>query len=163
LVALAPDAIVATGISTVGPLLQLTRTIPIVFPAASDPVAAGLVESLARPGGNVTGFLSFEYSLSGKWPELLRQVAPRETRGASTSRSFDHLVGEREQPVRDFEAERLGSLEVEHQFELCRQHNRQIWRSCGVVITKSRGWVVSQFDVAAELFHFPQIGHPILD
>ena len=82
LVALAPDAIVATGISTVGPLLQLTRTIPIVFPAASDPVAAGLVESLARPGGNVTGFLSFEYSLSGKWPELLRQVAPRVTRAA---------------------------------------------------------------------------------
>src|SRR5262245_20058218 len=74
--------IVATGISTVGPLLQLTRTIPIVFPAASDPVAAGLVESLARPGGNVTGFLSFEYSLSGKWPELLRQVAPRVTRAA---------------------------------------------------------------------------------
>jgi putative ABC transport system substrate-binding protein len=82
LVALAPDAIVATGISTVGPLLQLTRTIPIVFPAASDPVAAGLVESLARPGGNVTGFLSFEYSLSGKWPELLRQIAPRVTRAA---------------------------------------------------------------------------------
>src|SRR5262245_25216798 len=58
LVALAPDAIVATGISTVGPLLQLTRTVPIVFPAASDPVAAGLVENLARPGGNATGFFS---------------------------------------------------------------------------------------------------------
>ena len=82
LVALAPDAIVATGISTVGPLLQLTRTVPIVFPAASDPVAAGLVERLARPGGNATGFLSFEYSLSGKWPELLRQVAPSVTRAA---------------------------------------------------------------------------------
>src|SRR5262245_3713059 len=82
LVALAPDAIVATGISTVGPLLQLTHTVPIVFPAASDPVAAGLVESLARPGGNATGFLSFEYSLSGKWPELLRQVAPSVRRAA---------------------------------------------------------------------------------
>jgi putative ABC transport system substrate-binding protein len=82
LVALAPDAIVATGISTVGPLLRLTRTVPVVFPAASDPVAAGLVESLARPGGNATGFLSFEYSLSGKWPELLRQVAPSVTRAA---------------------------------------------------------------------------------
>src|SRR5262249_26829626 len=82
LVALAPDVIVATGISTVGPLLQLTRTVPIVFPAASDPVAAGLVESLARPGGNVTGFLSFEYSLSGKWPELLKQVAPSVRRAA---------------------------------------------------------------------------------
>ena len=82
LVALAPDAIVATGISTVGPLLQLTRAVPVVFPAASDPVAAGLVESLARPGGNVTGFLSFEYSLSGKWPELLRQIAPNVKRAA---------------------------------------------------------------------------------
>jgi putative ABC transport system substrate-binding protein len=82
LVALAPDAIVATGVSTVGPLLQLTRTVPVVFPAASDPVAAGLVESLARPRGNATGFLSFEYSLSGKWPELLRQVAPSVTRAA---------------------------------------------------------------------------------
>jgi ABC-type uncharacterized transport system substrate-binding protein len=82
LVALAPDVIVATGISTVGPLLQLTRTVPIVFPAASDPVAAGLVESLARPGGNVTGFLSFEYSLSGKWPELLKQIAPSVRRAA---------------------------------------------------------------------------------
>ena len=65
-----------------GSLLQLTRTVPIVFPAASDPVAAGLVERLARPGGNATGFLSFEYSLSGKWPELLRQVAPSVTRAA---------------------------------------------------------------------------------
>jgi putative ABC transport system substrate-binding protein len=82
LVALAPDVIVATDISTVGPLLQLTRTVPIVFPAASDPVAAGLVESLARPGGNVTGFLSFEYSLSGKWPELLKQIAPSVRRAA---------------------------------------------------------------------------------
>jgi putative ABC transport system substrate-binding protein len=82
LVALAPDAIVATGVSTVGPLLQLTRTVPVVFPAASDPVAAGLVERLARPGGNATGFLSFEYSLSGKWPELLREVAPGVRRAA---------------------------------------------------------------------------------
>jgi ABC-type uncharacterized transport system substrate-binding protein len=76
LVALTPDAILATGVSTVGPLLQLTRTVPVVFPAASDPVAAGLVDSLARPGGNATGFLAFEYSLSGKWPEVLKQIAP---------------------------------------------------------------------------------------
>src|SRR5262249_1574303 len=66
LVALAPDVIVATGVSTVGPLLQLTRTVPIVFPAVADPVAAGLVESLARPGGNATGFLTVEYSFSAK-------------------------------------------------------------------------------------------------
>jgi putative tryptophan/tyrosine transport system substrate-binding protein len=82
LVALGPDVIVATGVSTVGPLLQLTRTVPIVFPTAADPVAAGLVESLARPGGNVTGFLTFEYSLSTKWPELLKQVASNVMRAA---------------------------------------------------------------------------------
>src|SRR5262245_60573245 len=82
LVALAPDVILAHGAVTVGPLLQATRTVPIVFPVAGDPVAAGLVDSLARPGGNATGFLSFEYSLSGKWPELLREVAPSVRRAA---------------------------------------------------------------------------------
>jgi len=76
LVALAPDAILATGVSTVGPLLRLTRTVPIVFPAASDPVAFGLVESLARPGGNVTGFMGFESGTSAKWLELLKEIAP---------------------------------------------------------------------------------------
>jgi putative ABC transport system substrate-binding protein len=82
LVALAPDAIVATGNSTVGPLLQLTRTVPIVFPAASDPVAFGLVESLARPGGNATGFMSFEIGISAKWLELLKEIAPGVKRAA---------------------------------------------------------------------------------
>jgi len=76
LVALAPDVIVAHGASTVGPLLQVTRTVPIVFPLTVDPVAAGFVGSLARPGGNATGFLTFEYSLSGKWLELLTEIAP---------------------------------------------------------------------------------------
>src|SRR6516165_678923 len=75
LVALGPDAIVATGISTVGPLLRLTRSVPIVFPLAADPVAAGLVDSLARPGGNVTGFMSFEIGFSAKWLELLKEIA----------------------------------------------------------------------------------------
>src|SRR5262249_33391248 len=75
-VALAPDVIVAIGNSTVGPLLRLTRTVPIVFPAATDPVAAGLVESLARPGGNVTGFMTFETGMSAKWLELLKEIAP---------------------------------------------------------------------------------------
>jgi putative tryptophan/tyrosine transport system substrate-binding protein len=82
LVALAPDVILAHGASTVGPLLQVTRTVPIVFPAAVDPVGAGLVDSLSRPGGNVTGFMGFEYSLSGKWLELLKQIAPNVTRAA---------------------------------------------------------------------------------
>jgi len=82
LVALAPDVILATGNSTVGPLLRLTRTVPIVFPIATDPVAGGLVESLARPGGNVTGFMSFEIGVSAKWLELLKEIAPGVKRAA---------------------------------------------------------------------------------
>ena len=82
LVALAPDVILATGNSTVGPLLRLTRTVPIVFPLATDPVVAGLVESLARPGGNVTGFMSFEIGVSAKWLELLKEIAPGVKRAA---------------------------------------------------------------------------------
>jgi putative tryptophan/tyrosine transport system substrate-binding protein len=82
LVALAPDVILASSGSVVGPLRRLTRTIPIVFTETSDPVGAGFVESLARPGGNVTGFLTFEYGLSAKWLELLKQIAPPVTRVA---------------------------------------------------------------------------------
>jgi putative tryptophan/tyrosine transport system substrate-binding protein len=78
---LAPDVILATG-ATVPSLLQATRDVPIVFTIFSDPVGAGLVDSLARPGGNVTGFTTFEYSLSGKWLELLEQIAPHVTRAA---------------------------------------------------------------------------------
>ena len=82
LAALAPDVILAFGSSTVGPMLQATSTVPIVFPVAGDPVGAGFVDSLARPGGNATGFLSFEYAISGKWLELLKQIAPGVTRVA---------------------------------------------------------------------------------
>ena len=82
LVALAPDVILASGASTVGPLLQATRTVPIVFPVVADPVGAGFVDSLARPGGNATGFMAFEYSMAGKWLELLKQIAPGVTRVA---------------------------------------------------------------------------------
>jgi len=82
LVALAPDVILTTGDSTVGPLLEATRTVPIVFVVVPDPVGAGYVESLARPGGNATGFIVFEYSLSGKWLELLKEIAPGVTRAA---------------------------------------------------------------------------------
>ena len=82
LAALAPDVILAHGASTVGPLLQATRTVPIVFPVVADPVGAGFVDSLARPGGNATGFMTFEYSMSGKWLELLKQIAPGVTRVA---------------------------------------------------------------------------------
>jgi len=82
LAALAPDAIVAHGASSVGATLQATRTVPIVFPTVGDPVAAGFVDSLPRPGGNATGFMAFEYSLGGKWLELLKEIAPRVTRAA---------------------------------------------------------------------------------
>jgi putative tryptophan/tyrosine transport system substrate-binding protein len=82
LAALAPDVILAHAATTVGPLLQATRTVPVVFPAVVDPVGAGFVDSLARPGGNATGFMNYEYSLSGKWLELLKQIAPGVTRVA---------------------------------------------------------------------------------
>ncbi|MGB6805509.1 MAG: ABC transporter substrate-binding protein [Pseudolabrys sp.] len=82
LAALAPDVILATGDSTVPPLLQATRTVPIVFPLAGDPVGAGFVDSLARPGGNATGFMLYEYGMGGKWLELLKEIAPNVTRVA---------------------------------------------------------------------------------
>ena len=82
LAALAPDVILAQGTSSVGPLLQATRAVPIVFVIVVDPVGAGFVASLARPGGNATGFMQFEYSLSAKWPELLKEIAPGVTRVA---------------------------------------------------------------------------------
>ena len=70
------------GSITVSPMQQATRTIPIIFTGLADPVGAGIVQSLARPGGNATGFTTFEYSMSGKWVELLKQVAPGVTRAA---------------------------------------------------------------------------------
>jgi putative ABC transport system substrate-binding protein len=80
---LAPDVLVAaTGTATVAPLLQATRTVPIVFVSVIDPVGAGFVASLAQPGGNATGFTIYEYSMSGKWLELLKEIAPRVTRAA---------------------------------------------------------------------------------
>lgn len=82
LVALAPDVILAIGGATMGPLLEATRTVPIVFAIVPDPVGAGYVQSLSRPGGNATGFMMFEYSLSGKWLELLKEIAPSVTRAA---------------------------------------------------------------------------------
>jgi putative ABC transport system substrate-binding protein len=80
LAALAPDVVLAPGASTLGPLLQVNRTVPIVFAIVADPVGAGFIDSLARPGGNATGFTSFEYAISGKWLELLKQIGPDVTR-----------------------------------------------------------------------------------
>jgi putative tryptophan/tyrosine transport system substrate-binding protein len=82
LVASAPDVIVSTGTAGMGPLMQATRTVPIVFANVADPVGAGYIESMARPGGNATGFLQFEYSLSGRWLGLLKEIAPQVTRVA---------------------------------------------------------------------------------
>ncbi len=82
LVALTPDVILANATPSVAALQSLTHTVPIVFVTVSDPLGAGIIESIARPGGNVTGFMNFEYSLSGKWFELLRQVVPRLARAA---------------------------------------------------------------------------------
>jgi putative ABC transport system substrate-binding protein len=82
LVAVTPDAILATGNVAMAPLLQATRTVPIVFVGVADPVGTGFVDSMARPGGNTTGFIQFEYSLTGKWLELLREIAPAVKRAA---------------------------------------------------------------------------------
>ncbi|MGB8563824.1 MAG: ABC transporter substrate-binding protein [Pseudolabrys sp.] len=82
LVALAPDVIMTVGSLTMGPMQQATQTIPIVFVNLADPVGAGFVQSLARPGGNATGFTNYEYSMSGKWVELLKQIAPNVKRVA---------------------------------------------------------------------------------
>jgi putative ABC transport system substrate-binding protein len=82
LIALAPEVILASGASSVGPLLQVTRTVPIVFAAVADPIGAGFVDSLARPGRNATGFMAFEYGFSGKWLEFLKQIVPSMTRAA---------------------------------------------------------------------------------
>src|SRR5262245_23404993 len=82
LAALAPDVIFTSGGAGLPLLLQTTRTVPIVFALVQDPVGSGYVDSLARPGGNATGFMQFEYSLSGKWLELLKQIAPGVTRAA---------------------------------------------------------------------------------
>ena len=82
LVALAPDVIFAPGTASLGPALQATRSIPIVFAVVPDPVGSGFINSLARPGGNATGFTGFDYGIGAKWLELLKEVAPNVTRAA---------------------------------------------------------------------------------
>ena len=82
LVALAPDVIFTAGSAAIGPMLEATRTVPIIFANVPDPVGSGYVKSLSRPGGNATGFMNFEYSLCGKWPALLKEIAPHTTRAA---------------------------------------------------------------------------------
>ena len=95
--ALAPDVMLATGDTNTAPMLQNSRTVPIVFVGVPDPVGAGFVTSLARPGGNATGFTNFDYTMSGKWLELLKQIAPTITRIAvfrdpTTPNGMAHLA-----------------------------------------------------------------------
>ena len=97
LVALVPDVVLAAGGTFVGALQQVSRTVPIVFVEVTDPVNRGLVASLARPGGNTTGFTQFEFSISGKWLELLKQIAPNVKR-AAVIRDPSEFFGDR--PVR---------------------------------------------------------------
>jgi putative tryptophan/tyrosine transport system substrate-binding protein len=92
LIALAPDIIFASGTLSVAALQRLSRTVPIVFVGVTDPLGAGFVDSLARPGGNATGFMIYEYSLSGKWLELLKEIAPGVMRVAIL-RNPDNPVG----------------------------------------------------------------------
>jgi putative tryptophan/tyrosine transport system substrate-binding protein len=94
LVALGPDVILAIGNTALAPLLEVTRTVPIVFTASVDPVGSNFVENLSRPGGNATGFMLFEYSLSGKWLELLKQIAPGVTRVAVLRDPFAGGIGQ---------------------------------------------------------------------
>ena len=82
LVALAPDVIFTSGSAAIGPLRRATRTVPIVFVLVPDPVGAGFVDSLARPGGNITGFTQFDYGIGAKWLEVLKEIAPNTTRAA---------------------------------------------------------------------------------
>jgi putative ABC transport system substrate-binding protein len=94
LVALAPDVILASGATPVALLLEATRTVPIVFTIVVDPMGAGFIEKLSRPGGNATGYMMFDYSLSGKWVELLKQVAPGVTQAAVLRDSSSAGVGQ---------------------------------------------------------------------
>jgi putative tryptophan/tyrosine transport system substrate-binding protein len=88
LIALAPDVILAVGAITVLPLQQVGRTVPIVFANVTDPVGAGIVANLARPGGNATGFTTFEYGISAKWLELIKQIVPMPPDRSSLKRSL---------------------------------------------------------------------------
>jgi putative ABC transport system substrate-binding protein len=93
LIALSPEVIMAAGSSAAGPLLQATRAIPVVFTIVPDPVGAGFVDSLPRPGGNATGFTSFDYDIGGKWLELLKEVAPSVKRVAVIRDSASDSAG----------------------------------------------------------------------
>jgi ABC-type uncharacterized transport system substrate-binding protein len=126
LATLAPDVILSVATATLGPLLQATRAVPIVFVNVGDPVGAGFVESLARPGGNATGFALFEYGVAGKWLELLKEIAPRVMRDSSFVESAVRsmrLLGAISPPIGPY---RLLSLNL-----YLMKRDGQLWRMPG--------------------------------
>ena len=133
LVALTPDVILAQGSASVGPLLQATRTVPIVFPVVVDPVGSGFVESLARPGGNATGFMAFEYSMGGKWLELLKQIAGCNAGGGFSG--YEHSL--RVRPVRCHPGHGAGAQGRGDPSQHARRR-RDRTRSCG--LCTRAGW-----------------------
>jgi putative ABC transport system substrate-binding protein len=153
LTALAPDIILAAGSLALGPLLQATRTIPIVFTHVPDPVGAGFVESMARPGGNATGFTPFDYGLSVKWLELLKEIAPRVTRvGVIRDPNFTAGIGQwgaiqGAAPAARVEAVPINVREVAEieraVTALARQGN------AGLIVTASGGAVVHRESIIA--------------
>jgi putative ABC transport system substrate-binding protein len=150
LAALAPDVILAHGTSTLAPLLQATRTVPIVFTALSDPVAAGFVDSLARPGGNATGFSDLEYGISGKWLELLKELAPRVTRAAvlrdSTLTSGTAQLAAIQAVAPSLGVE-VGPINVRNAGEIDRGIAALARSANGGLIVAAGGWAVRHRDV----------------
>jgi putative tryptophan/tyrosine transport system substrate-binding protein len=122
LAALSPDVILGIGFPATERLIQATRTVPIVFVIVPDPVGSGFVDSLSQPGGNATGFMQFEYSLSGKWLELLKQIAPSVTRAAIL---WDPAISRWYWAVRDNPVSRaITQRRVEADLRARREHNR---------------------------------------
>ena len=163
LLALEPDVILATSTAALGPLLQATRTVPVVFVQVSDPVGAGYVESLSRPGGNATGFTSTEYTATGKWLELLKEVAPNTKRVAllreannvsgigqwGATAAFAESFGFDLQPVNTADA-----AEIERAIE-----HFATDADCGIIVTNAASTIIHRdliIEVAAR-HHLPAI------
>jgi putative tryptophan/tyrosine transport system substrate-binding protein len=163
LVALAPDVILATGSPTLEPLLQATHTVPIVFVQIADPVGAGYVGSLARPGGNATGFTAFEYSIGAKWLELLKEIVPNVKRvailrdGASTAGIGQYAAIQAVAPSFGVELRPIGvsnAAEIEHMIDVfARDANG------GLIVTESGPAIVlrEQIVALAARHHLPAV------
>jgi putative ABC transport system substrate-binding protein len=145
LVALAPDVIAAVGGTATGRLLQETRTVPIVFAIVPDPVGSGFVASLSRPGGNATGFLQFEYGLSGKWLELLKEVRPEVTRvGVLRDSTVPAGVGQFAviQSVAPSLSVEVSPIDVRNAAEIEREVTAFAHPNAGLIVASSTGALV---------------------